>query len=81
MEAVDAADGAAPSRRMAEERALAAAPGPVILVSNEVGQGIVPANPLARRFRDAAGRLHQTVAAAVPRAVFIVAGLPLNLKG
>ena len=61
--------------------ALAAAPGPVILVSNEVGQGIVPANPLARRFRDAAGRLHQTVAAAVPRAVFIVAGLPINLKG
>ena len=61
--------------------ALAAAPGPVILVSNEVGQGIVPANPLARHFRDAAGRLHQTVAAAVPRAVFIVAGLPINLKG
>ena len=61
--------------------ALAAAPGPVILVSNEVGQGIVPANPLARRFRDAAGQLHQTVAAAVPRAVFIVAGLPITLKG
>ena len=61
--------------------ALAAAPGPVILVSNEVGQGIVPANPLARRFRDAAGRLHQTVAAVVPRAVFVVAGLPINLKG
>ena len=75
----DDADPLAASAGLVE--ALAAAPGPVILVSNEVGQGIVPANPLARRFRDAAGRLHQILAAAVPRAVFIVAGLPINLKG
>ena len=75
----DDADPLAAGAELVE--ALAAAPGPVILVSNEVGQGIVPANPLARRFRDAAGRLHQILAAAVPRAVFIVAGLPINLKG
>ena len=76
---VDDADPMAAGAGLVE--ALAAAEGPVILVSNEVGQGVVPANPLARRFRDAAGRLHQTVAATVPRAVFIVAGLPISLKG
>lgn len=54
--------------------------GRIVLVSNEVGQGIVPANPLARRFRDEAGRLHQAVASRCDRATFIVAGLPLTLK-
>lgn len=54
--------------------------GQILLVSNEVGQGIVPANPLARRFRDEAGRLHQAVAARCNRATFIIAGLPLTLK-
>lgn len=61
-------------------RWLAAPPGPVVLVSNEVGLGIVPDNALARAFRDHAGRLHQAVAAAVPSVVFIAAGLPLTLK-
>jgi len=54
--------------------------GPVVLVSNEVGQGIVPDNALARRFRDEAGRLHQAVAAVAQRVVFVVAGLPMVLK-
>jgi adenosylcobinamide kinase/adenosylcobinamide-phosphate guanylyltransferase len=61
--------------------ALAAAAGPIILVSNEVGLGIVPDNALARAFRDAAGRLNQAVAAAAHRVVFMAAGLPLVLKG
>ncbi len=54
--------------------------GPVVLVSNEVGQGIVPDNALARRFRDAAGRLHQRIAAMAGRVVFVTAGLPQTLK-
>lgn len=54
--------------------------GPLILVSNEVGLGIVPDNALARRFRDEAGRVNQRVAAAVDEAMFIAAGLPLRLK-
>lgn len=54
--------------------------GPVVLVSNEVGLGIVPDNAMARAYRDAAGRLNQAVAAAATRAVFVAAGLPLVLK-
>jgi adenosylcobinamide kinase/adenosylcobinamide-phosphate guanylyltransferase len=60
--------------------ALQDANGPVVLVSNEVGLGIVPDNALARAFRDHAGRLHQAVAAIADRVVFIAAGLPLTLK-
>ena len=55
-------------------------PGHLLLVSNEVGQGIVPTNPLARRFRDEAGRLHQAVSHCCNRVSFIIAGLPLTLK-
>ena len=54
---------------------------PTVLVSNEVGLGIVPENALARRFRDQAGRLHQRLAARAGRVVFTVAGLPLFVKG
>ncbi len=53
---------------------------PVVLVSNEVGQGIVPANPLARRFRDHAGILNQAIAAQADRAFFVTAGIPVQLK-
>ena len=56
-------------------------PGHIILVSNEVGLGIVPMNATARRFRDLAGRLHQQLAARCDRVVFTVAGLPQILKG
>jgi len=55
-------------------------PGTIILVSNEVGLGIVPDNALARRFRDEAGRLNQRIAAACEQVFFIAAGLPLTLK-
>ena len=55
-------------------------PGEIVLVSNEVGLGIVPANALARRFRDEAGRLNQAVAAACERVTFVAAGLPLTLR-
>lgn len=60
--------------------ALARAAGQVILVSNEVGLGLVPETPLGREFRDAQGRLNQAVAAAVPQVLFVAAGLPLRLK-
>jgi adenosylcobinamide kinase/adenosylcobinamide-phosphate guanylyltransferase len=57
------------------------AKAPLVLVSNEVGLGIVPMTPLGRKFRDAQGRLNQMIAAASPNVAFIAAGLPLWLKG
>ncbi|MEM9725634.1 MAG: bifunctional adenosylcobinamide kinase/adenosylcobinamide-phosphate guanylyltransferase [Pseudomonadota bacterium] len=61
--------------------ALAARAAPTLLVSNEVGHGLIPDTPLGRRFRDAQGRLNQRVAAAADLAVLTVAGLPMVLKG
>ena len=60
--------------------ALTGLSGPVVLVSNEVGQGVVPDNALARAFIDHAGRLHQAVAAVAQSVIFMVAGLPLQMK-
>ncbi|MGN5375659.1 bifunctional adenosylcobinamide kinase/adenosylcobinamide-phosphate guanylyltransferase [Sphingomonas hankookensis] len=60
--------------------AIRAARHPLMLVSNEVGLGIVPEHPLGRAFRDAAGRLNQSVAAAVDRTWFVVAGMVLPLQ-
>ena len=56
-------------------------PCPIVLVSNEVGFGIVPDNEIARRFRDHAGRLNQEVASVADAVVLVAAGLPLALKG
>jgi adenosylcobinamide kinase/adenosylcobinamide-phosphate guanylyltransferase len=60
--------------------ALRLAAGPVVLVANEVGMGLVPETQLGRQFRDTAGRLNQEVAALADRVVFVAAGLPLMLK-
>jgi adenosylcobinamide kinase/adenosylcobinamide-phosphate guanylyltransferase len=61
--------------------ALRNADGPVVLVANEVGLGLVPQTRLGRDFRDVAGRLNQEMAALADRVVFVAAGLPLSLKG
>jgi adenosylcobinamide kinase / adenosylcobinamide-phosphate guanylyltransferase len=61
--------------------ALRDATGPIVLVANEVGMGLVPETLLGREFRDAAGRLNQQIAALADRVVFVAAGLPLVLKG
>lgn len=66
------------SQRLIET--LVTASFPVILVSNEVGMGIVPDNALARRFRDMAGRLNQEVAAIADHAELVVAGLCIPIK-
>lgn len=72
--------------RYAHERdalldAIANASGQVLMVSNEVGLGVVPMGELSRRFVDEAGRLHQALAGQCERVVFTAAGLPLFLKG
>jgi adenosylcobinamide kinase/adenosylcobinamide-phosphate guanylyltransferase len=63
------------------EKALARRGGPTVLVSNEVGSGVVPDNALARRFADLQGRLNQRIAGSADRVVLVVAGLPLTVKG
>lgn len=55
-------------------------PGKIVLVSNEVGMGIVPLGEINRRFQDEAGRLNQAVAALSDEVLFMAAGLPLKLK-
>lgn len=56
-------------------------PGDIVMVSNEVGMGIVPLGELPRRFVDESGRLHQALVAKCDRVIFVAAGLPLVLKG
>lgn len=60
--------------------AVTACPADLLLVSNEVGWGIVPDNAMARAFRDHAGRLHQRLAKVAEETVLVVAGLPLRLN-
>ena len=69
----------AETRRLCD--AISSMPIPIILVSNEVGLGLVPETPLGRAFRDAQGRLNQAVAKVCTRVEFIAAGLPITLKG
>ncbi len=63
------------------DRCLASVPGPVVLVSNEIGLGVVPMAALSRRFVDDLGRLNQRMAKRCERVVLMVAGCPLALKG
>jgi adenosylcobinamide kinase/adenosylcobinamide-phosphate guanylyltransferase len=78
------ADGASQEEILARADALTKAidevPCSVILVSNEVGTGIVPENELARMFRDVAGLVNQKVAACANRVVWMVAGVPVTIK-
>lgn len=67
--------------RLALLQALPTLPGRILLVGNEVGQGIVPMHPLARRFVDEAGCLYQDLAQICERVTWVVAGLPQVLKG
>ncbi len=62
-------------------RAVSDCPAKIVVVSNEVGQGIVPENALGRAFRDAQGALNQSLAEWSDLAVLVSAGLPLVLKG
>jgi adenosylcobinamide kinase / adenosylcobinamide-phosphate guanylyltransferase len=61
--------------------ALTASPCSIVLVSNEVGSGVVPAFEMGRRYRDLLGEINQRVAAIADHVVLMVAGLPLTLKG
>jgi adenosylcobinamide kinase/adenosylcobinamide-phosphate guanylyltransferase len=70
----------AEARTLAELEALTALSVNVVLVSNEVGMGLVPENPLGRHFRDALGRVNQRAAALCDEVYFVVAGLPLQIK-
>lgn len=74
-------DADIPAAEAALWPALSACAGPVVVVTNEVGQGIVPETPLGRRFRDAQGGLNQRLASRAGLVVAVMAGLPLTLKG
>ena len=69
-----------PQQRQALLELLPSLPGTILLVSNEVGMGIVPLGEINRQFQDEQGRLNQAVAQLAEQAVFMAAGLPLKLK-
>lgn len=73
-------DGDIPAALAAFTSEIGRTKGPLILVSNEVGCGIVPENALARRFRDEAGWVNQHLASSVDEVQLVVAGIPLRLK-
>jgi adenosylcobinamide kinase/adenosylcobinamide-phosphate guanylyltransferase len=77
-------DGASDAEILDEARALVEAArragSPVVMVTNELGAGIVPETPLGRRFRDVAGWVNQQVAAAADEVLLVACGLPLRLK-
>jgi adenosylcobinamide kinase / adenosylcobinamide-phosphate guanylyltransferase len=73
-------DGAVLTRSDELVSAIRDFPGACIVVSNEVGLGIVPDNPLARKFRDFAGMLNQKVAQAADEVYFTAAGIPMKIK-
>lgn len=77
----DDADALLAAERAALIEAVRDSAGPLIMVSNETGLGIMPMDALSRRFGDEAGRLHQALAALCERVVLTAAGLPLVLKG
>jgi len=62
-------------------QSVAQAPGPVVLVGNEIGMGVIPMGAQVRAFVDTLGRLNQEVARACDRVTLMAAGLPLTLKG
>ena len=77
----DLADEAVFEKVEALKAALGKARCPVFLVSNEVGAGIVPENQLARRFRDLTGFANQRIAKCADKLIWMVAGIPVNIKG
>jgi adenosylcobinamide kinase/adenosylcobinamide-phosphate guanylyltransferase len=76
-----AGDARFESERAALLHALPKLSSEILLVSNEVGLGVVPMGELSRRFVDEAGRLNQSIAAVAERVLFVAAGLPVALKG
>ena len=77
----EAQRSAAPAPVAALVEAIRSAPGPVILVSNEISLGVIPMGTEVRAFLDALGLLHQQVGAVCERVTLMVAGLPLTVKG